>query len=138
MAASNNATIIATLLASTTDSSIINAIPAALILSLNIDVSTISATSLPLSYVIKKLFSYLNKENSFFLFKKAKYYARTQLNTGNLSLITDEKILSLTLTDLTLTDLESLDDSAKVVTIVKLLQASFMQNIYPTSTQVNQ
>ncbi len=70
MAASNNATVIATLLASTTDSSIINAIPAALILSLNIDVSTISATSLPLSYVIKKLFSYLNKENSFFYLKR--------------------------------------------------------------------
>jgi hypothetical protein len=52
VAASNNATVIATLLASTTDSSIINAIPAAQFASLGINPFSIPATNLPKSYVI--------------------------------------------------------------------------------------
>ena len=55
---------------------------------------------------------------------------------GNLSSITDQVALSRILTDVTASDLNNLSDDTKVATIVNLLQASLIQGIYPTSTQV--
>jgi hypothetical protein len=57
--------VIATLLSSTTDSAIVNAIPAAKFASLGINPFSLPATSLPLSYVIFQYYT----QNLFYLIK---------------------------------------------------------------------
>jgi len=107
---------ITSLLNLTSDQTIINSIPTSLLLSLNINLKNIPASNLPRAFL--------------------KEYSRNLLSSSPLSNITDIDTLSKVLPGINKNDLLQIPDNNKINVLVNLLNASSINQIALTSSQV--